>query len=106
MNIFDVDNLLNKLIKEMRYAEMLIDNLHGLGYCLNFELEADRLVCRQTQTFFFPRDFQVDEVYRFDQDFKGIRGYYLYALRDLAGTVKGLFTAYPVPDLSYNQLKR
>ena len=103
MTTREVDLLVNKIIEDMQYAEELIDNLHSLGYQYNFDLAGNKLVCVQTQMYFFTREFQVDKVYRFDQEPIGIDDYYLYALRDPTGQPVGVFTAYSVSDATWNR---
>jgi hypothetical protein len=74
----------------------IIDDLRRLGYLYNFDLVRNKLICLQTHMYFFTREFQVDEVYRFDQEPMGIDDYYLYTLRVPSGQAVRIFTAYPV----------
>jgi len=87
----------------MQYADELIDNLHSLGYRYNFDLIGNKLICLQTHMYFFTREFQVDEIFSFDQAPMGINDYYLYALRDPSGQAMGIFTAYPVSAVACNK---
>lgn len=98
MTTNDVEVLLNKIAEDMNYADVIIDSLHSMGYNNNYELAGNKLVCLQTQLYYFPRDFKVDEIYRFDVGPMQLEGYYLYALRDSSGHPAGIFTAYPVQD--------
>ena len=98
MTTNEVDTLLNKIVEDMKYADVIIDSLHSMGYNKNYELAGNKLVCLQTQLYYFPRDFEVDGIYNFELDPMKIEGYYLYALRDSCGTPAGIFTAYPVQD--------
>lgn len=55
----------------MRTFETLseaLGDLAGRGYTLNFSLQMDKdcLVCRQTTRHLFSDEFEIDEVYRFE----------------------------------------
>lgn len=93
----EVEILLNQVVDDIRCGEVVVDSLHAMGYNYNFELVGNKLLCLQTGLYYFPRDFEVDQVYCFDSTPMGIEGYYLYSLRDSSGPV-GIFTAYPVKD--------
>jgi hypothetical protein len=83
----------------MAYAAAIVDDLHDRGYDNNFELVGNTLVCLQSQEQYAPRDFWVDEIYRFDHDGIGLRGYFVYALREPVHDVMGIFIARLVEDL-------
>lgn len=98
MQNYDVDTILSRLISDMDYAKCVVDQLHLLGYTNNFEVSGNKLICIQTRQTYLPKDMQVDEVYQFEKETKGLQGYFLYAIRNKDRSVMGIFTAYPAPD--------
>lgn len=98
MDTSSTDKLLNTIVDDMAYAAAIVDDLHERGYDNNFELMGNRLICLQSQECYAPRDFWVDEIYRFDHDRIGLRGYFVYALREPVNEVMGIFIARLVED--------
>jgi hypothetical protein len=43
-----------------------VQDLQRRGYTENFNLQKDLLLCDEREIFLHPRDFEVDEVYRFE----------------------------------------
>jgi hypothetical protein len=98
MDTSSTDRLLDTIVDDMAYAAAIVDDLHQRGYDSNFELIGNKLVCLQSQQHYSPRDFWVDEIYRFDHDNIGLRGYFVYALREPVHHVMGIFIARIVED--------
>jgi len=98
MDTSSTDRLLDTIVDDMAYAAAIVDDLHERGYDNNFELVGNRLLCLQSQEHYAPRDFWVDEIYRFDHDSIGLRGYFVYALREPIHDVMGIFIARLVED--------
>src|SRR5688572_22346726 len=93
MDISIADTILDKIVEDVRIATTLIDRLHKRGYKENFELVDNKLMCLGTHDYYCPSELQVDEVYQIDEEVIGIKGYYVYALRQIATNLKGIFVA-------------
>lgn len=64
METLIVEKILNRVVKELTESISMVDQLQELGYILNFELAGNKMLCTQTLEFFYPKDFQVDHIYR------------------------------------------
>jgi hypothetical protein len=91
MDISIADKILDKVAADMRSASALIDRLQKLGYKENFILIGNKLMCLRTHDYYFPNDFQVDEIYCIDEEVIGLKEYYVYVLRQLSNDLKGIF---------------
>jgi hypothetical protein len=43
-----------------------VNGLKQRGYAIDFNLEADKIICRQTPVSLLPSEFEITEVYRFE----------------------------------------
>ena len=91
MDVSVTDRILDKVAADMRSAAALIDRLHQRGYKENFVLVDNKLMCLRTHDYYFPSDFQVDEIYCIDEEVIGLKEYYVYVLRQLTSNLKGIF---------------
>ena len=94
MDISIADRILYKIVADMQIAATLVDRLQLRGYTENFILVSNKLMCLSDHTYYCLSDFQVDEVYQIHDEAIGLKGYYVYALRQLANNLKGIFVAY------------
>ena len=98
MDTSSTDQLLDTIVQEMAFAANIIDGLHKRGYNHNFELIGNKLMCVESRQCFRPRDFWVDEIYQFNQEKVGLKGYFVYALREPSNDMMGIFSAHIVQD--------
>ena len=66
-----------------------VEGLKQRGYSIDFNLEADRLVCHQPSLLLSPADFEIAEVYRFEGDSDPADEAAVYAIESADGQ-KGL----------------
>lgn len=77
-------------------TEALAD-LKTRGYSIDFNLAFDRVICKETGIFLYPKDFEIVENYRFEGDTDPGDENIVYALESKDGNIKGvLLSAYGV----------
>jgi hypothetical protein len=91
MDLITANVIIQKIRKEMRSACAIVDLLHANGYTNNFQLMGDQLMCTENHFYYKIKEFQVDEIYRFDDESGTLNGLYLYALRHSWDDNKGIF---------------
>jgi hypothetical protein len=62
-----------------------VNGLRQRGYSIDFNLEADRIVCNQTPLSLTPSDFEITEVYRFEGDSDPADEAIVYAIESKGG---------------------
>lgn len=82
-------------------VEDTIADLHRRGFTLEFVLFDNRLFCAQTRHFFKSNEFNILEVYSFEDDNSDKILTVVYAIECLANTIKGIL--FQNPDYSYKQ---
>lgn len=67
-----------------------IDDLHKRGFTSDFVLLDNRLFCTQTKHFFRGNEFDILEVYSFEDDRSDQEQMVVYAIACMANAIKGL----------------
>jgi hypothetical protein len=74
-----------------------LSDLKSRGYSIDFNLAFDRLICKETGIFLYPKDFEIVEDYRFEGETDPGDENIVYALESKDGNIKGvLLSAYGV----------
>lgn len=77
-------------------TEALAD-LKSRGFSIDFNLAFDRVICKETGIFLYPKDFEITETYRFEGETDPGDENIVYALESKDGNIKGvLMSAYGV----------
>lgn len=70
-----------------------LTGLKAKGYTLDFNIEFDKLVCREGLNQLRPEDFEITEVYRFEGDTNPDDEEVVYAVASLDNKIKGTITS-------------
>ena len=73
-------------------TEALTD-LNERGYRVDFNLAFDRIICKESGLFLYPKDFEITEFYRFEGPTDPGDENTVYALESKDGNVKGVLVA-------------
>lgn len=83
-----------------------VNGLKQRGFTIDFNIEAEKLVCKKTPVALAPNEFEITEVYRFEGDTDPADEAVVYAIESKHGKSKGiLVNAYgPDADSTSNEL--
>ena len=70
-----------------------VNELKKRGYTENFNLQKDFLLCDEKEIYLHPRDFEVDEVYRFEGDSDPGDDSVVYAISSAKHNLKGILVS-------------
>ena len=70
-----------------------VNGLKQRGYAIDFNLEADKIICRQTPVSLLPSEFEITEVYRFEGNSDPADEAVVYAIESKNGAVKGIMSS-------------
>src|ERR1700712_1007765 len=87
-----------------------VNGLKQRGYSIDFNIEADKLICKTTPVALAPDEFEIAEVYRFEGDTDPADEAVVYAIESKHGQKGILVNAYgpdsnPVGDALVKKLK-
>ena len=76
--------------------DTVVEAINGLkirGYTLDFNIAADKIICRDNKHCLNPDEFEITEVHRFEGDTNPSDEDVVYAVQSIDGNLKGVITS-------------
>lgn len=70
-----------------------INGLKARGYTIDFNIAADKIICRDNKYCLHPDEFEITEVHRFEGDTNPSDEDVVYAVQSTDGKIKGVITS-------------